>query len=75
MPSSIQAVILSPGADNPGIHRSGSAIGAFQAISTAHSCKHRKAFVGGQSKFKGISRDVHIQRLEGRQSRESDDYR
>ena len=28
MPSSIQAVILSPGADNPGIHRSGSAIGA-----------------------------------------------
>jgi len=28
MPSSIQAVILSPGADNPGIHRSSGAIGA-----------------------------------------------
>ena len=50
MPSSTQAVILGPGADNPGTHRSSRAIDAFQAISTAHSCKDRRAFVGGQGK-------------------------
>ena len=51
MPSSTQAVILSPGADNPGIHLSSGAIGAFQARFTAHSCKDRRAFVGGQGKI------------------------
>ena len=53
MPRSTQAVILSPGADNPGIYRSSGAIGAFQAGFTARSCKDRKAFVGGQGKIEG----------------------